>query len=1089
MCKLQKSFPLILFSFLFIYGSIAYAQQPEYYRYVHGEKVAMQAIENEYMVTYEDEPGRPAELTVQATYADRKSRFTMKEKQHERYTLRSQNFIEAIKQEYPFAHISPVFLNEDNREQFASNEIMVVWPKNMIHQEIKKFEQEFNLERIENKNTRWLGDRVLYQLLPPFEFTSIETANRLYELGVVERASVNWVFDIEFHTVSTNDEHFGDQWNIGKTSLNKTWEIVTGSTDVVIAVADEGVDLTHDDLTPNLFLDPVGNVIGINTTDTGAQNDPTPNGDDAHGTASSGIIAGVANNTDGIAGACWNCRIMPIQIARNNPQDPNWTYSDWIIDGINFAWTNGADIISNSWGGTGHDQDVEDEFNDAANSGAIIVASSGNYYPRNPGQTQIRYPAAFNSVIAVGATRENDERKELNDGSGEDWGSAFGSELDIVAPGIHIPTTDISGGAGYQNGDYELNFNGTSSAAPLVSGIISLMLSVNPNLTPAQIQTILQNTADQVSGMGGQGFTNEYGHGRLNAYKAVKEAMPNQYSGQSFTSSTTLPDLSRIKDFTSVSSGITLTISSGDVTIIDGNMSGSNSTIAVNGRLIIEEAADLNNIHLDVGSGGELTIREGASLSFDSGQGIVGNGIVTIEGTNANRISLQASGSSNWDGVEVNEDNSSIKYVDIQDAVNGITSYNVSGLEVQNVEVFNSTWDGFRFINTSTSSPVGGFGYFRADGNGTYGVYYDGGLNDELRNSIMVDNPAAGLYITGGASLEGVINSRIYNGGTNGLRADNTSFLEITSSSIHDNAYRDAFAYNNSTINATSNWWGSSFPSSSQFEEVSGGSIDYSNHLFFDPLPSSFQKQANSTDNAPKAKTSEHSVTTISSVANLRKALSGFKGEEALTELNRISGQELSPALNQWAKIIQVELHQRLDNHQLAIETGNALLASQVTSQKIRTTMGRRLFYSYLLGTKDVQAAETMLLNLEHWEEDEIELKQLAWLLERHKEDAPSGGGKELTQSIAQETDIQLSNYPNPFNPSTVIKYELTQNTTVRLQVFDMLGREVVTLVDEQQSAGEYSATFDASMLSSGNYIYRLQVGSQVVTKQMTLIK
>lgn len=130
-----------------------------------------------------------------------------------------------------------------------------------------------------------------------------------------------------------------------------------------------------------------------------------------------------------------------------------------------------------------------------------------------------------------------------------------------------------------------------------------------------------------------------------------------------------------------------------------------------------------------------------------------------------------------------------------------------------------------------------------------------------------------------------------------------------------------------------------------------------------------------------------------------------------------------------------------------------------------------------------------MLSNLEQWGEDESELKQLTWLLERHKEDAISGDGNESPEKIAQETDVQLSNYPNPFNPSTVIKYELTQNTTVRLQVFDMLGREVVTLVDEQQSAGEYSATFDASMLSSGNYIYRLQVGSQVVTKQMTLIK
>ncbi|MBO6585250.1 MAG: T9SS type A sorting domain-containing protein [Gracilimonas sp.] len=514
----------------------------------------------------------------------------------------------------------------------------------------------------------------------------------------------------------------------------------------------------------------------------------------------------------------------------------------------------------------------------------------------------------------------------------------------------------------------------------------------------------------------------------------------------------------------------------------------SNAQIQVNGDFIIGENSILNDIHIDVATGGELIIHEGATLSFDSGQGIEGDGVIIMDGTNPNRITLEASGGSNWDGLEINEDNSSIAYVDIEDAVNGITSYNVSGLEVQNVEVFNSTWDGFRFINTSTSSPTGGFGYLRADGNGTYGVYYDGGSNDELTNSIMVDNPSAGLFLTGGASLEGVVNSRIYDGGTNGIQANGSSYLEINSSSIHDNSYRDGYAYS-STIDATGNWWGSSFPSPSQFEEVSGGSIDYSNHLFFDPLPAGFQKRGNSSGNEPKAKTAGHAVGEINSVATLRKALSGFKGEEALTELNRISGPELPPALQQWAKVIQVELHQRLDNHQQAIETANTLLASQVTPADIRTTMGRRLFYSYLLGTQDMQAAQATLANLEQWGETEAELKQLSWLLERRKEDVQSGSTAERPQRIAQETNVQLSNYPNPFNPSTVIKYELPQNSTVRLQVFDMLGREVVTLVDQQQSPGQYSYTFDASTLSSGIYIYRLQAVNSVITKQMTLIK
>ena len=96
--------------------------------------------------------------------------------------------------------------------------------------------------------------------------------------------------------------------------------------------------------------------------------------------------------------------------------------------------------------------------------------------------------------------------------------------------------------------------------------------------------------------------------------------------------------------------------------------------------------------------------------------------------------------------------------------------------------------------------------------------------------------------------------------------------------------------------------------------------------------------------------------------------------------------------------------------------------------------------------------------------------------------------------SAEQETDLPENfglsqNYPNPFNPSTVISYQLPENGMVRLQVFDMLGREVATLVDGRISAGEHSVTFDAGNLSSGVYIYRLQAGNNVFTKKLTLIK
>lgn len=829
---------------------------------------------------------------------------------------------------------------------------------------------------------------------------------------------------------------------------------------------------------------------------------------------------------------------MPIRIFNEKGESTN---NNGITNAMTHAVTNGADIISNSWGISDQDGNsvtidanpgLTTVINNASQNGrgglgTIIIFAAGNN-----GQ-DVTYPAFLDSVIAVGAIDNSNTVFNY---------SNTGSELDLVAPsgetgsentvscGLvetrvetnlngNVWTLDRDGVSGWNPGDddidpiecfneyqwsphsgqptpangYTSHYGGTSAAAPQVSGTAALMLSINPSLTLAEVQTILENTADEVSGMGGQGFTNEYGNGRLNAYEAVKEAMPNQYASQSFTSSTTLPDLSRIEGSTSVSSGVTLTISSGNLTIIEGTMNGSGSTIAVNGRLIIEDAANLSNIHLDVGSGGELIIREDAVLSFAGGQGIEGNGLVSMEGAGGNEITLQASGGSNWDGVELYEDDSSLRWVNIEDAVNGVSSFNLSGLVIQNVEVFGSTWDGFRFVNTSTASPAGGFGHLRAEDNGTYGVYYDGATNDGLTTSIMKANPSAGLYITGGASLEGVINSRIYDGGTNGLRADNSSYLEIISSSIHGNAYREAFAFNNSTIDATGNWWGSSFPSPSQFEEVSGSTIDYSGHLFFDPLPGGFQLTAQGSveqiaeSNAGREQ-QQPAPDTIETLADLCSALNGYSTEEALVELDRLFA-DVGPELTPWVQVIRMELNQRRGSHELALQAGNALLEERSIPTPVRATAARRMFYSYLLGTRNVEAAASMVGLLEQWEPEEAELNQLGRLLNRHRKQADMPPQEQIAET-GPNGQVLSANYPNPFNPATVITFHLPERTDVSLSVYDLLGRKVATLVDgTAKQAGEHSVLFDASALSSGIYLYRLQTGSHITTRQMTLIK
>jgi len=177
---------------------------------------------------------------------------------------------------------------------------------------------------------------------------------------------------------------------------------------------------------------------------------------------------------------------------------------------MNFAINKGADVVTMSVG-LNSDNDFEDAMDNAVNNGIVLVAASGN-----SGSSSIDFPASYSNVIAVGASLENDSR----------WSNSnYGSNLDLVAPGVAsiIWSTDRPGSIGYDSGDY-YEFGGASASAPHVEAVAGLIKAVDGTLTPSEIKTILHNTADKVSGMGGQSFTNEYGHGRPNALKAVYQA-------------------------------------------------------------------------------------------------------------------------------------------------------------------------------------------------------------------------------------------------------------------------------------------------------------------------------------------------------------------------------------------------------------------------------------------------------------------------------------------------------------------------------------------------------------------------------------
>jgi hypothetical protein len=321
----------------------------------------------------------------------------------------------------------------------------------------------------------------------------------------------------------TNDvlEHYqwslsnnGQRWGTSGMDLKavSAWGQVPATSNVTIAIIDEGVQLTHPDLMAKM-------VAGYDATGGGSGGGPS--GNDAHGTNCAGIAAAVTNNTLGVAGVAKNCKIMPVRIAYSDEYG-YWVTSDaWIADGISWAANHGADVLSNSWGGGSPAAVINDAITNAKTTGrggkgCVVCFSSGN------DNDAVSYPANLNNVLAVGAISPTGERKSPNSSDGEYWwGSNYGTELDLVAPGTLCYSTDITGPAGYWNGDYFPNFNGTSAACAHVAGVAGLVLSRNANMAADRVENALLSSATDLSTTG---WDPQTGYGLVNAYGAVLKA-------------------------------------------------------------------------------------------------------------------------------------------------------------------------------------------------------------------------------------------------------------------------------------------------------------------------------------------------------------------------------------------------------------------------------------------------------------------------------------------------------------------------------------------------------------------------------------
>lgn len=271
------------------------------------------------------------------------------------------------------------------------------------------------------------------------------------------------------------------QWPLLKIGCPTAWTMTTGSASVILAVIDTGVDDIHEDLREKIT--PGFNVASNNgnTFDTAG-----------HGTIVAGTAAAHADNGMGVASVAWGVRIMPIRMTDSNGNAPFSNFAE----AINYAKTHGAKVANISWTPMWASNAVLDAARSFRQSGGLVVVAAGNngyQYSYND----------FADLLVVGATDGNDNYTSY---------SNYGNLIDLVAPGSTFTTGSTLGSQIYGNA------SGTSVATPYVSGAAALLWSLNPNLTPTQVEGFLESSADD---RGPVGFDIHYGWGRLNVSQAL----------------------------------------------------------------------------------------------------------------------------------------------------------------------------------------------------------------------------------------------------------------------------------------------------------------------------------------------------------------------------------------------------------------------------------------------------------------------------------------------------------------------------------------------------------------------------------------
>lgn len=435
---------------------------------------------------------------------------------------------------------APSFANAQSNNQplAASDSIIVVFKQGVGKAERQQVMQKYGVSlRFADKDgfdarSRQLLDGRIAELSLPKGVSRDGLIKQLSRHSAIEIAEPNYLLHAieNSNVVIPNDPRFTELWGMNNTGAGggvndadidapEAWDLTKGSKDVIVGVIDTGTDYNHPDLAANIWTNPneiAGN--GIDDDNNGViddihgfsavNNNGNPMDGQGHGTHVSGTIGASGDNATGVVGVNWNVTMIPCQFLGADGSGTTAGAIACINYFKNLKQNHGVNVrlTSNSWGGGGFSQALSDAIQAGNNAGILFIAAAGN--DADNSDVTPHYPSAYNlpGIISVASTDRADNLSSF---------STYGAvSVDLGAPGSAILSTT-------PNNTYA-SYSGTSMATPHVAGAAALVWSLNPDLSIAEMKTLLMDSGDSLAALAGKTVSGK----RLNLKNALDAADP-----------------------------------------------------------------------------------------------------------------------------------------------------------------------------------------------------------------------------------------------------------------------------------------------------------------------------------------------------------------------------------------------------------------------------------------------------------------------------------------------------------------------------------------------------------------------------------